>query len=163
MYLEKDNDTDRLKKSVYIYTFVFTGTYTGPFCHNPVESRLILLDSSSIPLDSSGMDAFLQESVGHQKVQQRPFIWSISLRTHTATLISLFTNPTHSCATPMLMLYPTLSSLSICELPLLQPTSAPLQVPQVHEGIPLRTDPHTVSIINNYLYSVHSFFYLLTH
>ena len=29
-------------KSVYIYTFVFTGTYTGPFCHNPVESCGIL-------------------------------------------------------------------------------------------------------------------------
>ena len=66
-------------KSVYIYTFVFTGTYTGPFCHNPVESRLIPLDSGSIPqesagflwnpVESSGMDAFLQESVGHQKVQ----------------------------------------------------------------------------------------------
>ena len=28
-------------KSVYIYTFVFTGTYTGPFCHNPVESKPI--------------------------------------------------------------------------------------------------------------------------
>ena len=44
-----------------------------PFCHNPVVSRLILLDSSSIPLweqipvESGGMDAFLQESVGHQK------------------------------------------------------------------------------------------------
>ena len=86
MYLEWDNDTDRLQKSVYIHTFVFTGTYTGPFFHNPVESRLIplnsssiLLDSGSIPLESSGflwnpvessrMDAFLQESVGHQKVQ----------------------------------------------------------------------------------------------
>ena len=79
MYLERDNDTDGLQKSVYIYTFVFTGTYTGPFCHNPVESRLIPLDSGSIPLESSrflwnpvesgGMDAFLQESVGHQKVQ----------------------------------------------------------------------------------------------
>ena len=42
-------------KSVYIYTFVFTGTYTGPFCHNPVESRLIPLDSSSIPLDSGSI------------------------------------------------------------------------------------------------------------
>ena len=80
MYLKRDNDTDRLQKSVYIYTFVFTGTYTGPFCHNPVESRLILPDSGSIPLESSGflwnpvesggMDAFLQESVGHQKVQE---------------------------------------------------------------------------------------------
>ena len=86
MYLERDNDTDRLQQSVYIYTFVFTGIYTGPFCHNPVESRLIPLESrliplesSSIPLESSeflwnlvesgGMDAFLQESVGHQKVQ----------------------------------------------------------------------------------------------
>ena len=79
MYLERDNDTDRLQKTVHIYTFVFTGTYTGPFCHNPVESRLIPLDSGSIPLESSGflwnpvesggMDAFLQESVGHQKVQ----------------------------------------------------------------------------------------------
>ena len=59
VYLERDNDTDRLQKSVYIYTFVFTGTYTGPFCHNPVESRLIV--SSSIPLE---------ESVGHQKVQK---------------------------------------------------------------------------------------------
>ena len=79
MYIEWDNDTNRLQKSVYIHTFVFTGTYMGPFFHNPVESRLILLDSSSIPLESSGflwnpvesgrMDAFLQESVGHQKVQ----------------------------------------------------------------------------------------------
>ena len=51
MYLERVNDTDGLQTSVYIYTFVFTGTYTGPFCHNPVESRLIPLDSSSIPLD----------------------------------------------------------------------------------------------------------------
>ena len=55
MYLERDNDTDRLQKSVYIYTFVFTGTYTGPFCHNPVESRLIPLDSGSIPLESGGI------------------------------------------------------------------------------------------------------------
>ena len=55
VYLERDNDTDRLQKSVYIITFVFTGTYTGPFCHNPVES--------------SRIDAFLQESVGHEKVQ----------------------------------------------------------------------------------------------
>ena len=80
MYLERDNDTDRLHKSVYIYTFVFTGTYTGLFCHNPVESRLIPPDSGSIPLESGGflwnpvesggMDAFLQESVGHQKVQR---------------------------------------------------------------------------------------------
>ena len=72
MYLERDNDTDRLHKSVYIYTFVFTGTYTGLFCHNPVESRLILPDSCGIqwnPVESGGMDAFLQESVGHQKVQ----------------------------------------------------------------------------------------------
>ena len=79
VYLERDNDTDRLQNSVYIYTFVFTGIYTGLFCHNPVESRLIPLDSGSIPLESSGflwnpvesggMDAFLQESVGHQKVQ----------------------------------------------------------------------------------------------
>ena len=74
MYLERDNDTDRPQKSVSIYIFVFTGTYIGPFCHNPVESRLILLDSGSIPLESSGflwnpVDAFLQESVGHQKVQ----------------------------------------------------------------------------------------------
>ena len=77
---ERDNDTDRLQKSVYIHTFVFTSTYPSPFCHNPVESRPILLDSSSIPLDSSRflwnpqessrMDAFLKESsVGHQKVQ----------------------------------------------------------------------------------------------
>ena len=80
MYLERDNDTDRPQKSVYIYIFVFTGTYIGPFCHNPVESRLIPLDSGSIPLESSGflwnpvesgrMDSFLQESVGHQKVQE---------------------------------------------------------------------------------------------
>ena len=55
VYLERDNDTDRLQKSVYIYTIVFTGTYTGPFCHNPVESRLIPLDSGSIPLESSGI------------------------------------------------------------------------------------------------------------
>ena len=87
VYLERDNVTDRLQKSVYIYTSVITGTDTGPSCHNPVESRLIPLDSGSIPLDSSsiplessgflwnpvesgGMDAFLQESVGHQKVQE---------------------------------------------------------------------------------------------
>ena len=93
MYIEWDNDTDRLQKSVYIHTFVFTGTYMGPFFHNPVESRLILLDSGSIlldsgsilldsgsiplessgflwnPVESTGMNAFLQESVGHQKVQ----------------------------------------------------------------------------------------------
>ena len=50
------------KVCLYIYTFVFTGTYIGPFCCNPVESN-------SIPLDSSGMDACLQESMGHQKVQ----------------------------------------------------------------------------------------------
>ena len=62
-YLERDNDTDRLQKSVYIHTFVFTSTYTSPFCHNPVESCPILLDSSR-------MDVFLQESVGHQKVQK---------------------------------------------------------------------------------------------
>ena len=54
MYLERDNDTDRPQKSVYIYIFVFTGTYIGPFCHDPVESRLIPLDSGSIPLESSG-------------------------------------------------------------------------------------------------------------
>ena len=83
MYLERDNVTDRLQKSVYIYTSVITGTDTGPSCHNPVESRLIPLDSGSIPLESSGflwnpvessgMDAFLQESVGHQKVQTITF------------------------------------------------------------------------------------------
>ena len=69
VYLERDNVTDRLQKSVYIYTSVITGTDTGPSCHNPVESRLIPLDSGSIPVESGGMDAFLQESVGHQKVQ----------------------------------------------------------------------------------------------
>ena len=55
MYIEWDNNTDRLQKSVYIHTFVFTGTYMGPFFHNPVESRLIPLDSGSIPLDSSSI------------------------------------------------------------------------------------------------------------
>ena len=29
---------------------------------------------SSIPLESSGMDAFLQESVGHQKVQNEVLV-----------------------------------------------------------------------------------------
>ena len=62
---ERDNDTDRLQKSVYIYTFVFTGTYTGPFCHNPVES--------------SGMDAFLQESVGIKKYSKIPTVGDRSL------------------------------------------------------------------------------------
>ena len=52
-YLERDSDTDRLQTSVYIHTFVFTCTHTGPFCHNPVEYRPITLDSSSIPLDST--------------------------------------------------------------------------------------------------------------
>ena len=32
MYLERDNVTDRLQKSVYIYTSVITGTDTGPSC-----------------------------------------------------------------------------------------------------------------------------------
>ena len=83
MYLERDNVTDRLQKSVYIYTSVITDTDTGSSCHNPVKSRLIPLDSSSIPLESSRflwnpvesgrMDAFLQEFVGHQKVQQRTY------------------------------------------------------------------------------------------
>ena len=45
---ERDNNTDRLQNFVHIYTLVFTGTYTGHFCHNPVES--------------GRMDAFLQES-----------------------------------------------------------------------------------------------------
>ena len=63
VYLERDNVTDRLQKSVYIYTSVITGTDTGPSCHNPVESRLIPLDSGSISLESS-------ESVGHRKVQE---------------------------------------------------------------------------------------------
>ena len=74
MYLERDNVTDRLQKSVDIYTFVITGTDTGPSCHNPVESRLIPLDSTGFlwnPVESSGLDAFLQESVGHQKVQRK--------------------------------------------------------------------------------------------
>ena len=53
MYLELDIDTDRPQKTLSIYTFVFTGTYTGPFCHNPVESWLILLDSGSNPVESS--------------------------------------------------------------------------------------------------------------
>ena len=48
VYLERDNDTDRLQNSVYIYTFVFTGIYTGLFCHNPVESRLIPLEFGGI-------------------------------------------------------------------------------------------------------------------
>ena len=71
--------TDYKSLFIHIYTSVITGTDTGPSCHNPVESRLIPLDSGSIPLESSGflwnpvesggMDAFLQESVGHQKVQ----------------------------------------------------------------------------------------------
>ena len=50
MYLKRDNDTDRLQKSVYIYTFVFTGTYTGPFCHNPVES---FCSSKTLPVEPS--------------------------------------------------------------------------------------------------------------
>ena len=36
-YLERDNDTDRLRMSDYIHTFEFTGTYTCPLCHNPVD------------------------------------------------------------------------------------------------------------------------------
>ena len=75
-YLERDNDTDKLQKFVYIYTFVFTSTYTGPFCNNPVESRPILLGSGSILVESSGMDAFLQESVGIKKYSSgMPFLW----------------------------------------------------------------------------------------
>ena len=55
VYLERDNDTDRLQKSVYIYTFLFTGTYTGLFCHNPVESRLNSTGFQWIPLESGGI------------------------------------------------------------------------------------------------------------
>ena len=50
MYLERDNDPDRLQKSVYIYTFIFTGTYTGPFCQNPVRkgvTTIVLWEFSS--------------------------------------------------------------------------------------------------------------------
>ena len=43
-------------KILFIYTHnIFTGTYTGPSFHNPVESRPILEDSSAIPLECSGI------------------------------------------------------------------------------------------------------------
>ena len=46
-------------------------------------------------------------------------------------------------------LYPTPTSLSVCKLPLLRPPSAHLLIPQVHEGFPLRTDPHIPYIDGN--------------
>ena len=52
-YRERDNGTDRLQKFVYINTFVFTIRIWW----NPVES--------------GRMDAFLQKSVRHQKVQSK--------------------------------------------------------------------------------------------
>ena len=55
---------------------------------------------------------------------------------------------------PTLMLYPTLSSSSICKLPLPQPTSTPLLIPQVHEDFPLRMDPHTAVILNVDFYTL---------
>ena len=53
--LKRDNDTDRLQKSVYIHTFIFIGTYTGSPCQNLVESRPIPEDSSFTPEDSSSI------------------------------------------------------------------------------------------------------------
>ena len=67
MYLERDNVTDRLQKSVYIYTCVITGTDTGPSCHNPVESRLIPLESSRFRFHSTGIQQIPVESGGIQR------------------------------------------------------------------------------------------------
>ena len=76
MYLERDNDTDRLQ-SLFIYTHLYLHALIqvpsvtiqwnpGSFCWNLVES--------------GEMDAFLQESVGHQKVQGT---WLIREGTYT--------------------------------------------------------------------------------
>ena len=78
-YLERDNDTDRLQKSVYIYTFVFTGTYTGPFCHNQVESRPIPLDFSSLLLELWGIKKYSCSEVINEGISKlQPFMEVLS-------------------------------------------------------------------------------------
>jgi len=41
---------------------------SGPIPEDSVPFLWILLNSGPIPLESTGMNGFLQESVGHQKV-----------------------------------------------------------------------------------------------
>ena len=61
-----DNDTDR-PQSLFIYTHLYLQALIQ------VPSVTIQWNPGSfhwIPVESSGMDAFLQESVGHQRVQE---------------------------------------------------------------------------------------------
>ena len=58
------------KREVYTskgtITFVFIGTYKGPFCQNLVESRLIPEDSSSITVLKAKQTLQLYDLKHHQ-------------------------------------------------------------------------------------------------
>ena len=83
MYFERDNDTDRLQ-SLFIYTHLYLQALIqvpsvtiqlnpGSFRWIPVPFHWIPVPFQWIPVESGGIDAFLQESVGHQKVQELGF------------------------------------------------------------------------------------------
>ena len=72
VYLERVNDTDGYK-SLFIYTHLYLQALiqvpSVTIQWNPGSFRWIPVPFHWNPVESGGMDAFLQESVGHQKVQ----------------------------------------------------------------------------------------------